>query len=53
MAQNLAVSLGVIAFLVVSAVAGWVGIGLAIAFHEGSTLVVVCNSLRLLAYRQP
>jgi Cd2+/Zn2+-exporting ATPase len=52
-AQNLAVSLGVIAFLVVSAVAGWVGIGLAIAFHEGSTLVVVFNSLRLLAYREP
>jgi len=52
-AQNLAVSLSVIAFLVVSAVAGWVGIGLAIAFHEGSTLVVVFNSLRLLAHREP
>ncbi len=50
--QNLAVSLGVIAFLVVSAVVGWVGIGLAIVFHEGSTLVVVLNSLRLLGHRQ-
>jgi Cd2+/Zn2+-exporting ATPase len=51
-AQNLAVALGVIGFLVVSAVAGWVGIGLAVVFHEGSTLVVVFNSLRLLGHRQ-
>jgi Cd2+/Zn2+-exporting ATPase len=50
--QNLAVSLGVIAFLVVSAVVGWVGIGLAIVFHEGSTLVVVFNSLRLLGHHE-
>lgn len=49
--QNLGVSLGVIAFLMVSALAGWVGIGLAIVFHEGSTLAVVFNSLRLLGHR--
>ncbi len=27
------------------------GIGLAVAIHEGSTLVVVVNALRLLAYK--
>jgi len=50
--QNLVISLGVIALLVAASVAGWAGIGLAIAFHEGSTLVVVLNALRLLRYRQ-
>jgi Cd2+/Zn2+-exporting ATPase len=29
---------------------GWVGMGLAVLFHEGSTLVVVLNALRLLGY---
>jgi Cd2+/Zn2+-exporting ATPase len=29
---------------------GWTNIGLAVVFHEGSTLVVVLNALRLLAY---
>ena len=50
--QNLALSLGVIAVLVVSAALGWVGIGLAIVLHEGSTLAVVFNSLRLLGHQQ-
>ena len=49
--QNLAVSLGVIALLVIASLAGWAGIGIAILFHEGSTLVVVMNGLRLLGYR--
>ena len=49
--QNLAIALGVIALLVVASVAGWAGIGLAIVLHEGSTLVVVLNALRLLRYR--
>ena len=49
--QNLAVSLGVIALLVPSALFGVVGIGIAIVFHEGSTLAVVGNALRLLGYR--
>jgi cation transport ATPase len=30
-----------------------VGIGIAIAFHEGSTLLVILNALRLLGFRQP
>ncbi|MBS1806603.1 MAG: cadmium-translocating P-type ATPase [Acidobacteria bacterium] len=50
--QNLVISALVILFLVVTSILGVVGIGLAIVFHEGSTLVVVANSLRLLAYRE-
>jgi Cd2+/Zn2+-exporting ATPase len=49
--QNLFVSLGVITVLIVLAVTGLAGIGTAIVFHEGSTIVVVLNSLRLLGYR--
>ena len=48
--QNLVIALGVILGLVVFALSGEVGIGTAIVFHEGSTLVVVLNSLRLLKY---
>lgn len=50
--QNLALSLTVIAVLVVTTLGGWVGIGTAVLFHEGSTMVVVANSLRLLGYRR-
>lgn len=50
--QNLIVSLGVIALLIPAALFGLAGIGLAIVFHEGSTLVVVANALRLLGYRE-
>ena len=49
--QNLYTSLLVIAGLVVATVTGAAGIGLAVIVHEGSTLVVVANALRLLAYR--
>lgn len=49
--QNLAISLGVIALLVVASLTGWAGIGVAILFHEGSTIVVVLNALRLLGYQ--
>ena len=48
--QNLYVSLGVVAFLVPATIMG-LGIGPAVALHEGSTLLVVFNALRLLAYR--
>ena len=48
--QNLIVSLGVVAVLVPATIFG-LGIGPAVAAHEGSTLVVVFNALRLLAYR--
>lgn len=47
--QNLWFSLGMVAFLVPATVFG-LQIGLAVVFHEGSTLLVVFNALRLLAY---
>ena len=49
--QNLWMSLGMVAFLVPATLFG-LGIGPAVALHEGSTLVVVVNALRLLAYRE-
>lgn len=49
--QNLFISLGVIAFLIITSLTGIVSIGIAIIFHEGSTLLVVANALRLLSYR--
>ena len=48
---NLWVSLGVGAVLIPSTILG-LGIGSAIIFHEGSTLLVVVNALRLLGYRE-
>ena len=50
--QNLWMSLGMVAFLVPATLFG-LGIGPAVALHEGSTLVVVANALRLLAYKEP
>ena len=49
--QNLFISLGVIALLIITSLTGIVSIGIAIIFHEGSTLVVVANALRLLGYQ--
>ena len=48
--QNVWVSLGVVALLVPATIFG-LGIGPAVAMHEGSTLLVVANALRLLRYR--
>uniref|UniRef100_UPI0036F4AEF7 heavy metal translocating P-type ATPase n=1 Tax=Adhaeretor mobilis TaxID=1930276 RepID=UPI0036F4AEF7 len=48
--QNLWMSLGMVAFLVPATIFG-LNIGPAVALHEGSTLVVVFNALRLLAYK--
>jgi len=49
--QNVFVSLGVVALLVPATILG-LGIGPAVAMHEGSTLLVVFNALRLLAYKE-
>ncbi len=49
--QNLAVSLGVIAVLLFSSIFGWLQLSWAVLLHEGSSLVVVSNALRLLGYR--
>ena len=48
--QNLGISLGVIGMLLVSSVAGMVELGWAVVLHEGSSLAVVINALRLLWY---
>jgi len=50
--QNMYISLGVVALLVPATIFG-LGIGPAVAAHEGSTLVVVINALRLLAFKDP
>lgn len=50
--QNLILSLGVVALLAPAAVIGLAGIGPAIVFHEGSTILVVLNALRLLGYQE-
>jgi Zn2+/Cd2+-exporting ATPase len=49
--QNLWASLGMVAFLIPATIFGFAGIGVAVALHEGSTLLVVANALRLLAYK--
>ena len=49
--QNLFVSLGVVAVLIPATILG-LNIGTAVLFHEGSTLIVVMNALRLLAYKK-
>lgn len=51
--QNLWISLAVIALLIPATLFGLAGIGPAVMIHEGSTLVVVSNALRLLSYRDP
>lgn len=50
--QNLAIALGVITFLMVAALAGWAGFGTTVLIHEGSTIAVALNALRLLNYEQ-
>jgi Cd2+/Zn2+-exporting ATPase len=50
--QNLVIAVGVMAVLVVASLAGWAAIGVAVAIHEGSTLAVVANALRLLGYHE-
>ncbi|WP_261969579.1 heavy metal translocating P-type ATPase [Prosthecodimorpha staleyi] len=50
--QNLWISLGMVAVLVPATLLG-LQLGAAVIFHEGSTLLVVANALRLLAYPAP
>ena len=48
--QNLVISLGMVAILVPMTITGTIAIGPAVVGHEGSTLLVVLNALRLLRY---
>lgn len=49
--QNLVIALGVISIVSPLAALGLAQLGLAVILHEGSTIVVVLNSLRLLRWR--
>lgn len=49
--QNLVISLGMVVILIPLTISGIAHIGPAVMGHEGSTLVVVFNALRLLAYK--
>jgi Cd2+/Zn2+-exporting ATPase len=46
--QNLAISLGVVVVMVIATAFGAVPLAVGVAAHEGSTLIVCANSLRLL-----
>jgi Cd2+/Zn2+-exporting ATPase len=50
--QNLAIALGVIALLLIGTLAGQVALSAAVVLHEGSTVIVAMNALRLLAWRE-
>lgn len=50
--QNLLIALGTISVLAPLAALGFAPIVAAVFFHEGSTVVVVLNALRLLGYRK-
>lgn len=49
--QNLTISLGVVVVMVIATAFGTVPLSVGVAAHEGSTLVVCLNSLRLLFIR--
>ncbi|HEY0093000.1 MAG TPA: heavy metal translocating P-type ATPase, partial [Archangium sp.] len=51
MRQNLVIALGVSGVLIIAAVFGLTQISQAVVLHEGSTLLVVANALRLLGYK--
>ncbi|SFD76743.1 Cd2+/Zn2+-exporting ATPase [Chitinophaga sp. CF118] len=50
--QNLVLSLGMVAVLIPLTLLGIASIGPAVIGHEGSTVLVVFNALRLLVYKQ-
>jgi Cd2+/Zn2+-exporting ATPase len=50
--QNLALAFGVMGLLSVAALLGLAGMGVAVIFHEGSTIAVVLNALRLLSFKK-
>lgn len=50
--QNMWISIGVIGVLISLALSGLAGIGVTILMHEGSTVGVVLNAMRLLAFEE-
>jgi Cd2+/Zn2+-exporting ATPase len=53
MVANLVFAIGVIATLALFTVLGKIPMPVGVIGHEGSTLLVVANSLRLFAHREP
>jgi Zn2+/Cd2+-exporting ATPase len=51
--QNIAISLGMVLLLALSALGSWIPLPLGVLGHEGSTVIVVLNSLRLLFVKPP
>jgi len=51
--QNLWASFGVVALLIPATLLGWAGMGVAVLIHEGATVLVVLNALRLLRFDEP
>ena len=49
--QNLIIALGVISILAPLSAIGYAYLGVAVLFHENSTVVVVPSALRLLVYK--
>ena len=50
--QNLVIALGVIVLLLIASGLGVIPLSVAVVLHEGSTVAVVLNALRLLAWRE-
>jgi len=51
--QSLGLAFGVIGVLVISTLSGVLPLWLAVVCHEGSTLLVIANGLRLLGESHP
>ena len=49
--QNMVIALGVSALLAIASIFGFVQISQAVVLHEGSTLLVLMNGLRLLRFK--
>jgi Zn2+/Cd2+-exporting ATPase len=49
--RNVAIALSLIALLILPSVTGLIELSGAVILHEGSTLFVILNALRLLTYR--
>ena len=50
--QNVFIAVAIGALLVLASIFGWVQVSSAVVLHEGSTLVVLLNGLRLLALKE-
>lgn len=48
--QNLWLAFGVVALLIPATLFGWASMGIAVLIHEGATVLVVLNALRLLRF---